>query len=214
LNVPFAPLQAVWISPFWMDRAEFGVGRLHALAGQLSPSSPLPGTGATCTWNESDDMPVNCVTQQTAQDACSKVGGSLPTSAQWEHAARGRGQGRRFPWGNESPTCCMTNIGNVACSPTGPDPVASHLPNQACGPLGDVARDGMVDMAGNVGEWVSDRGQFDCPAPPGIVFNPVCAAGKEFRGGTWDLGVPNAMPESVGYEANTVGFRCVYSDQP
>jgi len=213
-DIPYAPLQVVSMSPFWIDRTEHTVGRLRAMAAQLVGA--LPSTGGSCTWDGSDDMPVNCVSFETAQEACQLAGGSLPSAAQWEYAARGRGEARRYPWGDDPASCCTANVGLAGCSPDGPIPVGSRLPDAACDPQGDVSRDGVLDLGGNVGERVFDAGHTGCLWQAGIIVDPVCDLGialEEFRGGTWVLSRPNALT-GAGAAVGEMGFRCVYPDQP
>jgi CRISPR-associated DxTHG motif protein len=102
------------------------------------------------------------VVQVTRADACayaSWVGGRLPTDAEWTWAAQGS-DGRRWPWGNQRPDETRAN-----CRPHGPGgttPVGAY-------PQG-VSPHHMVDMAGNVWEWVADGayvvrgGAFYCDA--------------------------------------------------
>jgi formylglycine-generating enzyme required for sulfatase activity len=81
------------------------------------------------------------VSWEDARAFCAWAGGSLPSEALWERAARGD-DARTWPWGDEPPTAAR------AChAETGPAPVGDR-PDGA-GPFGHL------DLAGNVWEWTS-----------------------------------------------------------
>ena len=69
----------------------------------------------------------------------------LPTSLEWERAARGLDDQRRYPWGNEAPDAERANY--QATGLGRPSAVG-------CFPAGAAAC-GALDMAGNVLEWLS-----------------------------------------------------------
>jgi formylglycine-generating enzyme required for sulfatase activity len=98
----------------------------------------------------------------------------LPTEAEWEFAARGGMEQKRFPWGDEPP---QTRRDYAARWRNGPEPIATSEPNNY----------GLSDMCENVHEWCSDW--FD-PAyyeisphddPPG----PPTGTRRSSRGGAW-----------------------------
>jgi formylglycine-generating enzyme required for sulfatase activity len=244
------PLRAVRLSPFYMDKTEFTVARLRGVANLPSDLQPIPPTAATpgdplpefCTYSlfGNDDKPVNCISWEGATAACAFEKGTLPSEAQWEHAARGRGQRRLYPWGQDPVVCCAASASRlglpvseggpeVECGPAaGIESVGSHPPTTSCGGIGDVSRDGVVDMAGSVSELMLDQAaSFDsaCWDNAGIPLDPNCAHGDSksaaVRGGYWNGGLAVTLtplrrigPEQLNKTVVDpgLGFRCVYPD--
>jgi formylglycine-generating enzyme required for sulfatase activity len=247
------PLRPVLLSPFYIDATEFTVSRLHDLAGfpaTAHPAVPSPSNIAMdpglafCTWTPTgnDHKPVNCISWDSAKLACSMAGGALPSEAQWEHAARGRGQRRLYPWGDQTSSCCAASLSRlgvpppdgpaVECAPgMGIEDVGSHAQSSSCGGVGDVSRDGILDLGGSVGEAMRDAAvpfTAACWSAPGIARDPVCddpsATGQSMRGGYWNGGLGTALSplrttypqlDATGVYGNAgSGFRCVYPDGP
>jgi formylglycine-generating enzyme required for sulfatase activity len=159
------------------------------------------------------DHPVVEVTWYGANAFCTENGKRLPTEAEWEKAARGTTV-RAYPWGDSSPTCALANfdycVGDTA-------PVGSY-------PSG-ASPYGVLDMAGNVWEWVADwylssyyqSCETGCSNPTG----PVDGNCKVLRGGGWyyydgslrAAGRDGTYP-GISYGNNNYGFRCVGSAPP
>ncbi len=68
----------------------------------------------------------------------------LPTEAEWEYVASGRGENRVYPWGNEPHA----------------KPKAKSVAVRGADPT-DVTRDGVYDMGGNVCEWCEDNYHYE-----------------------------------------------------
>ena len=92
-----------------------------------------------------EQYPVTNVTWYEAMGYAEWLGGSLPTEAQWEFAARGTNPliRRRYPWGNEKPDGTRAVYDTPTTHKVGSRP-AGRTP------------EGLDDMAGNVWEWCRD----------------------------------------------------------
>lgn len=228
------PLRPVWVSPFYMDQTEFTVGRVRALQSRgaridlpLGPDSKDLWDAQFCTWdaNSSDRMPVNCIGPASTARLCEAEKGLLPTEAQWEHAARGRGQRRAYPWGNEPAVCCTASLSRsgppgipIECAGRGVEPAGSHA-GAGCAGGGDVSRDAVLDLGGSMVEYTRDRLRpyaERCGLRPGVSQDPLCpyagTGAQASRGSYWNAGLGTALTalRDAASVSSVNGFRCVY----
>ena len=180
------PQHEVILDAFWIDRYEVSNAQFAAFLNEAGNQSEegaiwLEITSDFVLIEKRDGMfrakdgfanhPVVEISWYGAAVYCDWVGGTLPTEAQWEYAARGD-DGRLYPWGNEAPTCDLANVsgcrGETAAVGT-------------FSPAGD-SWVGAADMAGNVWEWVFDW-WGDYPDTPQTNPTGVATGGNRIRRG-------------------------------
>lgn len=231
------PMRLVRVSPFAMDETEVTVGRARPLLAQLKSAQPLrrgePGLDDSkfCTLADdpaADRLPLNCISNDAARELCTLLGGALPTEAEWNHAATGRGEARRFPWGDGFGGCCSSSNGRISvsrqqeCPGVGVEPASSHPPTAACHDIGDVSRDGVHDLGGSLSEVLADSpAKLDdaCWGPRfGILVDPRCVLPKTSavatRGGSWGGGtlLSSGLFRAADNASVRRGLRCVYRE--
>ncbi len=139
----------------------------------------------------------------------------LPTEAQWEYAARWRGEGltpARYPWGgSDGPLDDERNINAGLCNYG--QTVGRTVP--VCSYPAGRSHFGLYHQAGNVYEWTADwyDADFYDSAPRRDPFVSSGDIFRQLRGGGW-FGVPFSVRGA--YRCNfpqdepdiDVGFRC------
>jgi formylglycine-generating enzyme required for sulfatase activity len=175
--------------------------------------------------------PINCVDWSMAQAFCATRGARLPTEAEWELAARGP-DGRTYPWGDDPPSARHLNACGKECAAWGKknhvDEVAMFPEDDGfatTAPVGSfpLGRSpfGLVDMAGNVWEWVADRYApypASSPREPSVdPAGPPEGEDRVLRGGAWNGGLAPSVRPTFRYKARPatkgfgIGFRCARS---
>ncbi len=168
-----------------------------------SDSQPPPGHG---------DHPVVLVTYEDAVAYCSWLSAELgtpfrlPTEAEWEKAARGGVDGRRYPWGDEfDPARCNYLADPASKRQRGTRPARSFPPNGY----------GLFDVVGNTWEWVGDwyARDFYSLGDMHDPLGPDTGTFRIVRGGAWVNDDVNMLrcayrhrvpPDTYAY---SVGFR-------
>ena len=127
------------------------------------PGSDLNGLG---------DHPVVHIAHEDAVAYCAWAGGTLPSEAEWEYAARGGLDAKRFVWGDDDPQetepIANTWQGRFPYENTEVDGYTRTSP------VGSFPENGygLYDMAGNVWEWTDD---WYTDQPGKFVEHSCCA---------------------------------------
>jgi formylglycine-generating enzyme required for sulfatase activity len=202
----------VSVDAFMIDKYEVTTRRYTACVKAGVCSEPTVGGLMHYGVPGTDRFPVNGVNWHQASKFCAWEGKRLPTSAEWEFAARGT-DGRTYPWGYETPNCeravmDRANAGFLGCG-TGNTLDVGSKPKGA-------SPYGVMDMAGNVWEWVSDwyDPQYYYASPTNNPEGPRRGELKITRGGDFMARQPYELRSSgmfPYYPTNpspAIGFRC------
>ena len=218
------PAHQVQINAFWVDQVEVvnGMYALCVKAGTCRPPANNNSDNRKEYYGnpEFQDYPVVQVTWYDANVYCQWAGRRLPTEAEWERAARGDSV-TTYPWGGELPNAINSNSLNIVGDTT-------RVGSYAAG----MSPFGVLDMAGNVWEWVADyyKGNYyaespiDNPTGPenGGLNNVRVIRGGSFQDDASMLRIsnrgyeagpdPSALPNDAAYYGRSsakIGFRCV-----
>ncbi|MBK6579847.1 MAG: SUMF1/EgtB/PvdO family nonheme iron enzyme [Sandaracinaceae bacterium] len=181
------PAHQETVGPYCIDRTEVTAGAYHACT---DPACGAVEIGTCADGVEHPQYPRNCVTWQQADAYCRWRGGRLPTETEWEFAARGA-DGRLYPWGHDEPDDTRARWGG-----------AHGLRRLYTAPVGSFPAGaspfGVLDMSGNVSEWVSD----------------ATREGRLVRGSAYDATRARYLAVTERHQFSTdvspvVGFRCV-----
>lgn len=205
----------VKLSAYELDRTEVTVAAYDncTRAGVCAPATYTRGDQRY----DRPDLPITHVRWEDSVRYCQFMGGRLPTEAEWEFAARGVKR-RIFPYGNiPNPRVC--NQGSRSRDDT--DARDGYVQLAPVGALsGCTTPEGILDLAGNVAEWVSDfymidesgfgYGGGDEENPKG----PATGTFRVIRGGSYHDAPDSLRGASRAYltaaRSEHVGFRCAY----
>ena len=133
------------------------------------------------------DHPAVHVSWNDAQAYCAWAGMRLPTEAEWEYAARGGLEQRRYAWGDE-----LMPDGRWRCNIwQGTFPSHNTLEDGYLGtaPVDEFESNGygLYNFSGNVWEWCSDwfHSDFHAQGPRDNPTGPSSGQAKVMRGGSY-----------------------------
>jgi formylglycine-generating enzyme required for sulfatase activity len=193
---------------------------LVVTAGGAEREQSFRQSGEPYVWLESTpsasrlNHPVTLVRWSDAIEYCawlSAVSGRpvrLPTEAEWEKAARGGLEAKRYPWGDR----LDRNLANFLT-----DPAQKHTEGTTQCRSYPANAYGLFDMAGNVWEWVQDwyDPRYYKSSPVNMPPGPAEGVMRLVRGGSWlaaDVRMLQCShrhkvpPDTYSY---SIGFRIV-----
>jgi formylglycine-generating enzyme required for sulfatase activity len=222
-----SPVHTVYLDSFWIDQTEVTNGMYQECveAGGCKPPRNVGSYTRDFYYGNPDyvDYPVIFVDWFSATDYCTWAGRRLPTEAEWEKAARGT-NGAKFPWGNGGISGNLLNFADrnsdVAWADQSIDDGYADTAPVGSYPDG-TSPYGVLNMAGNVNEWVADwyDGDYYGISPEANPTGPTLGTPENrrvFRGVSFiDIGfaAESALRRrhSPSDASKTGGFRCAAS---
>ncbi|MAT41802.1 MAG: hypothetical protein CL609_05630 [Anaerolineaceae bacterium] len=208
------PAHEVTLDAFWIDKFEVTNAQFQNCVkdGNCDPPKSLKYFNK----EEYQNHPVVFVNWYQANNYCQWAGRRLPTEAEWEMAARGPNSWI-YPWGDDKPNEDQANYNQNKDNESGSSAVGS-FPN-------GMSIFGVMDLAGNVYEWVNDWYAEDYYSSDTTWINPQGPTDgdkKVLRGGSlidnqYALrsanrdGYPPEGSPGVGLLEEFFGFRCAES---
>ena len=169
------PVHRVWVKAFELAVCAVTCAQYNEFLAATGHDAPRDWrTGVS-----GPDLPVVGVSWLDCQTYCawrSAAGDPvrLPTEAEWERAARGGEEGRRYPWGNAIPPWI---------------PAGGRGPLDAPWPvtLGEPNAFGLYGIAANVHEWCADwyAPDYYSVSPERDPSGPLAGVRRASRGGSW-----------------------------
>jgi sulfatase modifying factor 1 len=144
--------------------------------------------GPESRWEEVPDHPAVHISHYDALAYCTWAGRRLPTEAEWEYAARGGLEQRRYPWGDDllsADEMHLCNIwqGTFPTSNSEDDGFLTTAPVKSFPPNGY----GLYEASGNVWEWCADwfLPKYYRNSPEASPQGPTIGRGRVMRGGSY-----------------------------
>lgn len=188
------PAHTVTIKPFMINPTEITQKAYKELTGE-NPSQ----------FSDCPDCPVEKVSWAQAQTFCEKIGGRLPTEAEFEFALRAGTTTLYYCWEKEK-TCPDAAAWHSATSGGKTHETGKKAPNAF----------GLYDMMGNVFEWTADcyRPTYEGAFADGSAADDAACEKRVLRGGAYSFNVFSLRSSARFFgvpqeQAGRNGFRCV-----
>lgn len=190
---------------FWLGETPVTVAAYKEFVKKRPPFMMPSPPSFNPDWGKLDH-PILGVRRVEAVAYCGWAGGTLPTEAEWEYAARGGKDGLKYPWGND---ITADNANFKGSRWNGTSPVRSYPPNDW----------GLYDMAGNVWEWLADwyKNDYYATQPLDKAADDSRGPGHSdmwvLRGGSYKSGTQFMRASARGAsgpaeDVSLIGFRC------
>jgi len=216
------PVHKVMLSAYWIDQLEVSNALYLDCVEASVCRAPVSSASSTRKYYFGNpdyaNYPVVWITWEDASIYCKWAGRRLPSEAEWERAARGDNGMRSFPWGSIPATGEVANFCDTNCNydwknTTVDDGFGDTSPVEYFN--SGVSVYGLLNLAGNVWEWVFDFYDKDYYRISQLEnpFGPTSGSERVLRGGSFensalDIRSTNRFYFSQDAATSSFGFRC------
>ncbi len=150
--------------------------------------------------------PVVHVSWHDATAYCGWVGTRLPSEAEWERAARGELEGKRFAWGDELFDADGVPRCNVFRGEFPQAPLPGWQPRPVDARAGDPNGYGLFNVCGNVWEWCEDAPSANLRSLRGGSFLCHDSYCNRYRVAARSANTPDTSTSNIGFRVSWQGL--------